>query len=59
MLPMEEPEYVEVGIYGIRYDRELALIDVETGLPLTSWHYNKMGRLRSRLRGSILRVETL
>lgn len=56
---MEEPEYVEVGIYGIRYDRELALIDVETGLPLTSWHYNKMGRLRSRLRGSILRVETL
>ena len=58
MVPADDPDVIEVGIYGIRYDRELALMDLETGLPVTAWRYNKMGRLRSRLMGSTLRVET-
>lgn len=33
-------------------------MDLETGLPMTFWRHPRMGRLRSRLTGSILRVET-
>ena len=59
MIPVDGPDYIKVGIYGIRYERELALMDLETGLRMTAWRYNLMGRLISRLLGSILRVETL
>ena len=36
MVPAEDQihDYIDVGKYGIRYDRELALLDLETGMPL-------------------------
>ena len=58
MLPGEEPDFLEINRYGIRYDHEIALMNVETSMPYRAWEFAPMAQLRSFLNKNVLRIET-
>ena len=55
---MDEPEYIELGPHGIRYDREIIICprDDEKLQIMSAWTCPNMSRLRQALHGSILKV---
>ena len=53
-------DYIDIGPYGLKYDRELALIPVESTskVSLTAWRHFPMGHLRQSLSGSVVTFTT-
>ena len=51
-------EYIELGMHGVKYDREILLAAKEDKAIITTNKYHAMGCLRQVLKGSIVTVTT-